>query len=132
MDVKVGDKKFKLEKKSIYISELYSELTKMAFDKVDLGAEVDEIDLEYQSDIEDGMSNAKAGLKRIRAIRHLRSKIDALTGEIFEKRFEVLAEVLDLNGYEFDADLWRKKADVETVNDILVDLVGTGSKKKEK
>lgn len=130
MEVKVGKKKFNLKDTSIYISEMYADLTHMVYGFNDANDELEEIDLEYQAAIEEGDSKARAGLKRIRAIREIKKSASELTHAVFQKRFEILEEVLTLNGYDFDRELWEKNADVELVNDILVDLIGGWSKKK--
>lgn len=133
MDVSVGKKKFKLEKVSIYIGEMYSDLTQLVFDMQDLPTMIEESQLECDLAMEEAETRAdklRAKLAHSKAIRGIRDDAKRIQEEVFEKRFEILEELLKLNGYDFDRDLWEKNADTELVNDILVDLVGTGSKKK--
>ena len=133
MDVKVGKKKFKFDKVSILISEMYAELTNMAYGHADLGDELEQIGLEYEIAVEEAentIEKKRVKLAHTKNIRELKKRSYEITKEIFDKRFEILSELLELNGYEFDETLWRKNASVELINDILVDAVGTGSKKK--
>jgi len=133
LDIKVGTKKFKFTKVSILISEMYAELTNMAYGHADLGDELEQIGLEYEIAVEEAESpveKKRAKLAHTKDIRDLKKRSYEITKEIFDKRFEILAELLDLNGYGFDDMLWRKNASVEQINDIMVDAVGSGSKKK--
>lgn len=133
MDVEIAKKKFKLDKVSIYISELYSELAGMAYGYHDIEQEINDIGLEYEIKVEECdsiLERKKIKLKMSKAIKEATKKGPELTKKIYDKRFEVLKEILELNGYEYEHEFWLKKASVEDVNDILVELVGGGSKKK--
>ena len=134
MEIKIGSKKFKFTKVSILISEMYAELTNLAYGHSDLSDELEQIGLECdieEAEAENAVDKKRAKLKRTKAIRALKKRSFEITKEVFDKRFEILEELVVLNGYEYDKTLWLKQASVEQVNDILVDAVGTGSKKKE-
>jgi hypothetical protein len=133
LKVEVGNKKFDLTKVSIYISELYGELSMLAFGHSDLIDKLNDASTEYELDVEEAQTKAdklRARLKHSKRIREIRAEGDEITKDIYSKRFDVLKELLELNGYDFNLELWRKNSDKEQINDILVELVGGGSKKK--
>lgn len=133
MEHKIGKKKFKIERVSILVAELYSEVVEMAYGYQDIKNRLEEIDLECQVEIAESdsvLEITKAKLRRLRALAEAKKEGPELTKRIYEKRFEALRELLELNGYKYDEEFWRRDAAVEDVNDILVGAVGGGVKKK--
>jgi hypothetical protein len=131
--VEVGNKKFDITRTSIFISELYGELSMLAYGHSDLIDRINDAGTEYELDVEEAQTKAdklRARLKHSKKIREIKAEGNAITDEIYSKRFDVLKELLELNGYEFDLELWRKNASTEQINDILVEVMGGGSKKK--
>lgn len=131
MEITVGKKKFKIERVSMYISEMWADLVQMTYDLANPQAKLDRIDVQRKLDIaeSDGLIDRyRAELKGIKAIDEIKKDAEKLTEEIYELRFKILEEVLRINGYDFDRDLWYKESSTEDVNDMIVGLLGDKKK----
>ena len=134
MEVKIGKKKFTLEKVSIYISDLYTEFIRLKNDLITLEGDFEMVRLEGEiarNESETVIDNLRSDLKMIKAAKQL--KKDALEGasEANIKRNEILKEIVELNGYEYIEMDWLKNFSEDDFTALIGDLMG-GSKKKEK
>jgi len=135
MDIKkeFGGKKFRFTKKNILIGELWYELSCLAQDQVSLR---DEIELYVQ-----GYANARVDTKdrhELLAIevefsdfkKSSKKKSRDIDKEMSAKQFEMLMEIVELNGYEYDAKFWKRTVNIGELEDLLLEVVDVENKKK--
>jgi hypothetical protein len=133
MDITINKKDFTFNKVSIWISEEYNKLMNMAYDSLYLSDETAEITAEYEDKIKNSLDENEKKLFRKKQQIRLKEKVKEArdhTQAMFDKRMEILQELVELNGYDYDDTFWRRKAGVEDINDIMVEVLGKGSKKK--
>ena len=113
MILTVRGKDFAIDFVSNYVHERYSELTALA------------IDIQETKDL----STVEAALKDgdAKKAREAARELDKRRGEIIQRivsiREDILKELLDGNGIEFDAEWWSRKTAVDDVNDFIYESV---------
>lgn len=133
MDIKIGKRKYKLEKVSIYISDLYVEYVRAKNEIMTLEADFEGIRLECEIAREEAETKAdklRAELKMFRDARQVKKSGLEGAKEGAKKRNEILREIVVLNGYEYDEDEWIRNVSEEQFSDLIGDLL-TPKKKAE-
>ena len=124
MKIDVRDQSFDITFVNNYCRERYQ-------DMLTLIDEVSGIPEQYEV-IKDSEDLDKAKLSKM---KELNSKQHELTKSITEIRTEIIKELLETNEYEYDQKFWKRKTDVDDLNDFMLtcmqkDVKGKGSKKK--
>jgi hypothetical protein len=124
MKIDVRDQSFDITFVNNYCRERYQ-------DMLTLIDEVSGIPEQYEV-IKDSEDSDKAKLSKM---KELNSKQHELTKSITEIRTEIIKELLETNEYEYDQKFWKRKTDVDDLNDFMLtcmqkDVKGKGSKKK--
>ena len=112
MRVEVRGKSFDIDLVNNYVHEQYSKLTEMSYDLVSLADEV--------GNLQPG--EIAAGVKRIRADSNAKKR------ELCEVRDDIVRELLESNGYEFDGEWWKRKTSPDDMNEFMVECVKRDSK----
>jgi hypothetical protein len=74
----------------------------------------------------------KEELKRIKEeLKSYKGKTGEYTREIMEIRISIIEELLDSNGLNFDRNFWLKRADIDDVNDFILDCLTKDVKDKK-
>jgi hypothetical protein len=131
--IRIGEKKFTFKKVNILCSEMYGEIAGLALSYNGQRTEAEEIDLAYtiaKAEAETAIEKAQARSEQLKASKNLTKDGREMTKEMHRLQYVILAELLDINGYEYDESYWKKNASIEDVNDVIVEAVGGGSKKK--
>jgi len=131
MEVAVGKHKFKLEKVSLYISDLYTEYVRAYNAIATWESDIEEARLDNQIEREESESlvdKLKSDRRLFRRLREIRKANDDGLVKASEMRNNVLKEIVELNGYEFDAELWLKGVSEGDFNDIIGELIGAKKK----
>ena len=118
MRVEVRGNHFDIELVNNYVHEQYSKLTELSYDLVSLADEVGNLQL----------GEIAAGVKRIRAESNVKK------AELCRVRDDIVRELLESNGYDFDVDWWKRKTSPDDMNDFMIacvrrDTKGTVKKK---
>ena len=133
MEVKIGKKKYKLEKVSIYIAELYIEWAHLGNEVAIKLSDIDEATIKNKiarEEAETIVDKLRADLVLHKALREINKTSYVDSKVAMEKRVEVLREIVILNGYDFDEDEWFKNIDEGWFDELIDELIG--NKKKEK
>lgn len=95
-----------------YVREKYQDMVDLADELSDLPNEADAI-------------SEEGGDKKtqIAKLKELKRKQRALVKQIGEVRDEILREILETNGYEYDAQWWRRKTDANDINNFVLGCV---------
>ena len=133
MDFKIGKRKYRLEKVSMYISDLYVEYVRYQNDIITMEADFEGIRLECEIDREEAetkVDKLRAELKMFSQDREL--KRNGIQGGIDGglKRNEILKEIVLLNGYEYDEDDWVRNVSEGQFSELIGELM-TSKKKAE-
>lgn len=125
MVLTVRGKEFKIDFVSNYVQELFQKMVLASFDLVD-NEKIDDAVTLSKTD----QGKAKAMLREIEKSRKLSAK------ELLELRTEMIKEIVESNGYEFDAHWWSRRTSPEDVNDFLLacvrkDIPETNKSKKK-
>ena len=106
-----------------YVRERYTEMLEL----------VDDL-----SDHPDKMSELMEGEDRAEmrhGLRHIKEEQRRLVREIAEMRADMLNEILTTNDYPYDAEWWKRKTDVDDINNFVFDCIQKdvkGDKPKKK
>jgi hypothetical protein len=131
MKIKIGLKEFDLTKVSIYISDLYVEMVRLMADSQTIEADFETLRLQNRIDYEQAetkIERLKAELALLRGTNDLRKEKIGKSVEAAAKRDEVIKEIVLLNGYEYDEELWKKNISEEMFEDIAGELIGRKKK----
>lgn len=112
MVLTVRGKEFKIDFVSNYVQELFQKMVLASFDLVD-NEKIDEAVALSKTD----QVKAKAMLRSIEKERKLSAK------DLVELRTEMIKEIVESNGYEYDAHWWSRRTSPEDVNDFLLGCV---------
>lgn len=102
----VRDKEWDITFVNNYCREQYQEMLDAVDEIADLPAEVDEVS-------DDESVDRKEKIKRI---KELRVKQRALVRKIADIREDIVRELLETNGHEYDKTWWSRKADADDMN----------------
>jgi hypothetical protein len=96
-----------------YCHEKYSELASLA------------LDLQDTKDLTDARKKVEAGDAdgAQKALRDIDKKRVEITQRIVKLREEILRELVESNGIEFDAEWWKHKASVNDINDFIYESI---------
>ena len=93
-----------------YVRERYNEMLQLVDELSDLPEQAEDITKEDTSEMR-------------RGFRDLKKKQRGLVREITEIRSDMLNEILTTNGREYNAEWWRRKTDVDDVNNFVFDCI---------
>jgi len=93
-----------------YVRERYNEMLQLVDELSDLPEQAEDITKEDTSEMR-------------RGFRDLKKKQRGLVREITEIRGDMLNEILTTNGREYNAEWWRRKTDVDDVNNFVFDCI---------
>lgn len=124
MQIDVRDKSFDITFVNNWCREKYQEMLEYIDEISELPAKYDEI-----KDADKDKSVKLKELKELNTHQH------DLTRLITQVRTDIIKELLDTNGYEYDEKFWKRKTDVDDLNDFMLtcmqkDLSKSTSKKK--
>lgn len=131
MEIEIGKKKFIIDKVSLYISDLYACFVRSSNELLTGKADFDAAELECDLELEEAESKAdrfRAELKLIKNVRALKKDIDDRTANTLVARNNLLKELVELNGYEWDEALWLKGMSEAQFSCLIDELMG-GKKK---
>lgn len=132
MDVKIRDSKFKLEKISIYISDLYVEYVVMRNEIATADGDFEEIRIACEIEREEAetkVGRLKADLKMIKEAKRIKSESAKNALKTTEKRNQILKEIVELNGYEYIESDWLKNFSEDQFGDLIAEMIGKNKKK---
>ena len=104
MRMQVRDKSFKIDLVNNYVHELYSEMAGLSFDLSDVSSDVEEV-------------KTRAEFKELRLGYKLIAK------QIVELRDQIIKELLESNGYNYDSTWWKRKTSVNDLNEFVLACV---------
>jgi len=127
MDFSIRGEVFKIDFVSNYVIEKYQEVENLTFQLVDLIDRVEKLGAEYE-----GSEDTKELWKQAQDIQRERSEIEQ---KIIPIRREIVKELVESNGIEYDEKFWIRKTSPADINDFVMtcvrkDITGKGSKKK--
>lgn len=111
MTFDIRGNEFKVTFVNNYVRERYNELLQL----------VDELS-ELPEQMEDVAKAEDRGEMR-RGFRDIKKEQRRLIREIAEIRHDMLNEILTTNGYEYDPEWWRRKTDVDDINNFVFDCI---------
>lgn len=137
MDLKRGERTYKLDKVSIYISELYQEYALLLNEDVVTEGKLEEARLEAEIAKEEAETTAdrlRAGLMLLRRGREIRAEAIKNAVKVARaKQKEIIREVFTLNfpREEYNEGLWLRNISDSDFNDIMSGLLA-GKKKQQR
>jgi hypothetical protein len=128
----IGGRKFTLSKVNIRMRRVYSELTNLGADLTMVAEESTAItdDSIIAGEPENAVDRAKQRAHIRAQFRDLDKWRRVLTGDIIEKRDDLLKAILVKNGYQYDPEFWDEEADTEDLNDIVTGIFKQAPLKK--
>ena len=131
MVVTVRKKEFNIELVSNYVHKLYSELTEASFELSETSNELQEVGIKHIQDIK-GVKD-KDEIKRMNEefnsiVVQENKRIKDLTKEIISKRWLIIKELIEVNGYEYDAEWWDRRTSVDDLNNFMLECMGNDKK----
>ena len=125
MKLTIRDKSFEINFVNNWCRERYQDMIDKVEELGDLPDQLDEIS--RRDDIGDRA--------KLRLLKDLKREKRGLSREIVDIRGEILKELLETNGYEYDQKWWSRKTDADDLNEFILsclqkDLKADGSKKK--
>lgn len=133
MEVQIGNKKFKIKAVSLYISDLYIDFIRARNEGMTVEAEFEEARIECEIETAEAETKAdklRAELKLFRRARDIKKSSVDYASTALIKRNEIIKELVELNGYEWDESLWLKGFSESQFSDLVDELLG-GKKKAE-
>lgn len=134
MEYKIGDKIFNLEKVNLRMRDMYSKMSDSAAELSMLANEVEDAADEAEIEENDSLTpkeKAKARIRARKVFKDIDLKRKQLSEDIVKARESLLIAILEKNGYEYDHNLWYEEADVEDINNIVIDLFRRASAGKK-
>ena len=124
MQIEVRDKVFDITFVNNWSREKYQEMLEYIDELSDLPGKFD--------DIEKSEKDRKEKLKEMKELNTLQHE---LVRKITDLRFEIIVELLETNNYEYDDKWWKRRTDVEDLNNFMLtcmqkDMSKKASKKK--
>lgn len=122
----VRDKEFDITFVNNYCREQYQDMLAIIDDMTDLPAAVEEVS--------DDQTLSKA--ERLRKLREMNRGQRAMVRQIATIRLDIVRELVETNGYEFDERWWSRKTDADDMNEFALGCLQkdikseAGSKKK--
>jgi hypothetical protein len=104
MKLTVRDKTFKIELVNNYVHELYSELVNLAVDLSDHMADTTQI-------------------KDRATYKEMKIQYRALAKESVKTRDDIVKELLESNGIEYDEKWWKRRVGVNDINDFMLTCI---------
>jgi hypothetical protein len=127
MDFEIRGQTFKIDFVSNYVIEQYQEVESLAFQLTDLITEVEKLGEKFSDNPDE-----KEVWKEAQKIQRRRADIEA---QIIPIRREIIKEIIETNGMEYDEKFWTRKTSPNDINEFILscvrkDLNDKGSKKK--
>lgn len=124
MTLQVRDKEFDITFVNNYVREQYQEILSLSDEISELPDQIEELEKQDLS-----KSELKKELKKVN------KKRTELIKDIAAVREDIVRELLETNGYEYDVSWWAHKTDANDINDFMLDCImkdvsGGGTKKK--
>lgn len=107
MEIDIRGRVFKIEFVNNYCHEKYSEMVKLAFDLSDR-----ENEIKAAGELQD----ARTAIDRMKEILTAPKKL-------VELRNEILLELLETNGYEYDKNFWERKTSPNDINELVAEAI---------
>lgn len=127
MEFKIGGERYKLEKISIYISDLYRDYVIARNAGVTVEAEMEEAQLQCEI----AEAEAETRIERLRARAKLFAEARRISRESLKKlettatlQKRILEEIVKLNGYEFFEKKWIETISEDDFNALIDELIG--------
>src|SRR6056297_978211 len=112
MQIEVRDKSFDITFVNNWSREKYQELLEYIDELSDLPGKFDDID-----------KSEKDRKEKLNTLQH------ELVRKITDLRFEIIVELLETNNYEYDDKWWKRKTDVEDLNNFMLTCMQKDLKK---
>lgn len=127
MTFEVRGKAFEIELVNNWVRERYQDMLGLISELSAIPDEVDELIKNAE-----GADDKKEIKERIKG---LGKKQRVLTASISDIRKEIVQELLETNGYDYDERFWLRSCDVDDMNEFMLgclkkDVKGKASKKK--
>lgn len=124
MQLDVRDKSFDITFVNNWCREQYQEMLCIVDEITTIPAQYEEI-----------RNSEKSGKQQLEEMKALNTRQHELTRKVSEIRFAIIRELMETNGYEFDERWWKRKTDVDDLNDFMLscmqkDVKGGSTKKK--
>jgi hypothetical protein len=124
MQLDVRDKSFDITFVNNWCREQYQEMLCLIDEITTIPAQYEEI-----------RNSEKSGKQQLEEMKTLNTRQHEVTRQVSELRFGIIRELMETNGYEFDERWWKRKTDVDDLNDFMLscmqkDIKGNGTKKK--
>ena len=124
MRVDVRDKSFEITFVNNWCREQYQEMLCLIDEISAIPEEYDEV-----------RNSDKSQKAKLSELKEINTRQHELTRKISDIRFAIVQELLETNEYEFDERWWKRKTDVDDLNDFMLtcmqkDIKGGGTKKK--
>lgn len=128
VSITVRGEVFKIEFVSNWATVEYYKMNKLITNVTNKSDELSSL----MKNVNNGTVDKDRGLAKIKIISR---EIEAIgTEDFFEKRYEIIQEILEGNNYKFDKRFWERKCDPNDLNSFLNQCylkdIDTGSKKK--
>lgn len=112
MKFEIRGKTFDITFVNNYVREQYALLLDLSDEISDLPDKINEID------------QSEAGVvEKRKAFRGVKKEQRELVKQISEVREAILKELLETNGYDYDAEWWRRKTTANDINKFTLDCV---------
>ena len=127
MDVKIGQRKFTLEKMSLYISDLYVQYVETTNEILTFEGDYEEVRLKCEiarEEAESKVDKLRADLAMIKEMKAIKAE-NLRRAKVAESiRNQIIEEIVILNGYDFDQDSWLKNFGPDDFSALIDELIG--------
>lgn len=117
MLVKVRNKEFNIDLVNNEVNRLYQEINETSLEMTQISIDIKSMTAERKKD------DRPFTEEETKKIETLSERVKAARFELIDKRWKIIKELMETNGYDFDFDFWNRRTGPEDLNQFVFDCL---------